>query len=73
MKRPEEIAFCVDPMCGLYTASFTRLSKEFWFRGRKKLSRGRVSSSESHSSSPYPSPTSSPLDGDDESSSSSLK
>ena len=38
MKRPEEIAFCVDPMCGLYTASFTRLSKEFWFRGRKKLS-----------------------------------
>ncbi len=72
MKRPEEIAFCVDPMFGLYTASFTRLSKEFWFRDRKELSRGRVSSSELCSSS-SPSPTSSPPDGDDESSSSSLK
>ena len=41
MKRPEELAVCVDPICGLYTASFTRLSKEFWFRGRKKLSRGK--------------------------------
>ena len=72
MKRSEEIAFCVDPMCGVYTASLTRLSREFWFRGRKELSRGRVSSSELRSSS-SPSPTSSPPDGDDESSSSSLE
>jgi hypothetical protein len=72
MKRPEEIAFYVDPMCGLYTASFTRLSKEFWFRDRKELSRGKVSSSGiaffvvsfSHFLAP---------DGDDESLSSSLK
>ena len=74
MKRPEELAVCVDPICELYTASFTRLSKEFWFRGRKKISRGRVSSSELCSSSSLsPSPTSSPPDGDDEPSSSSLK
>ncbi len=42
MKVPEELAVCVNPICGVYTASFTRLSKDFWFRGRKKLSRGRV-------------------------------
>jgi hypothetical protein len=70
MKRSEEFAVCVDPICGLYTTSFTRLFKEFWFRGRKKLSRGRVSSSELCSSSL---PTSSPPDGDDKLSSSSLK
>jgi hypothetical protein len=74
VKRPEDIAVCVDPMCELYTVSFTRLFKDFWLRGRKKLSRGRISSSEFlSSSSPSPSPTSSPPDGDDESSSSSLK
>ena len=74
VQRLEEIASCVDPMSGLYTASFTRLSKEFWFRGRKKLSRGSGFSSELRSSSSLsPSPTSSPPDGDDESSSSSLK
>jgi hypothetical protein len=72
MQSPKEVAGGVDPMCGLYTANFTRLSKEFWFRDRKELSRGRVSSSELRSSS-SPSPTSSPPDGDDESSSSSLK
>ena len=29
MQSPKEVAGGVDPMCGLYTASFTRLSKEF--------------------------------------------
>ena len=72
MKRPEEIAVDVDAMSWLVTARFARLSKEFWFRDRKKLSRGRISSSEFRFSS-SPSPTSSPPDGDDESSSSSLK
>ncbi len=60
VKHPEEITVGVDAMSWLVTASFTRVSKEFWFRGRKKLSRGRISSSEFRSSS-SPSPTSSPL------------